>query len=205
MSTVITEGYTIEHKDSRVIVHGQVPVEEFAALSKAWGKRGLDTMAVGVASALGATVAICRREDEEAWRREIEQSAAQRSHGDAEMQWLLGPDCGRSSQTIFSVLASTETLRVSATTKLGTWGGDVPHDPDDFGRCHRLLQQFPGWRDRLSEVSAAFPKYGPMAKDWAQMEALWEAEAPTGRCPKLYDLMQKLEDEGYKVLEAQRK
>ena len=183
--------YTVEYKNDRALIHGSLPVDDLVALQQAWEKRGLDTLATGVATALGATLALCRKDDLEAWTQEAASRAASLSDGDAELEWLLGPDTGVSSKTIFSVLASSEQLRVCAYASL-SWGADVPHDPDDFGRCYRLLEKFPAWRDRLSEVAEAFPKWEPMVREWEQMTVLYLEELPTGRCPKLYDLMQEL-------------
>jgi hypothetical protein len=49
-------------------------------------------------------------------------------------EWLQGRDTGTSSVTICSVI-----------TGLPSHHGhyDVPHDPDDFGRCYRLLKLLP--------------------------------------------------------------
>lgn len=179
--------YSIEYTNGRVLVHGAIPVDEFAALQKMWAKRGIDTLAVGVSSALGVTFAACRKGDVDAWTAEVAGRASALANGDAELEWLLGPDTGLSSQTIFSVLASTESLRSRA---LGTWGPTTPSDPSDFGRCHRLLERFPMWRDRLGEVSEAYPKWKPLVAAWDEMTALWLEESPTGNCPKLFKLMQ---------------
>lgn len=180
--------YTVENKNGRVLVHGTLPIDDLVALQKSWEKRGLDSMATGVATALGATLAVCREDDIEAWTQEVNKQAALQSNGDAELEWLLGTDTGISSKTIFFVLASTEQLRTC--TNLD-WD-DVPHDPSDFGRCHRLLEKFPAWRDRLDEVAEAYPAWQPFADAWEQMTALYLEEAPTGYCGKLYDFMRKL-------------
>jgi hypothetical protein len=190
------DGYTVEGNSNRVVVRGSLPINDLTALTKVWKKRGLNAMAFGVASALGATMAVCKQADIEQWEKEVANSAAQQANGDAELEWLLGPDTGISSKSIFSVLASTDVLRVSAKAQLGSFGADVPHDPSDFGRCYRLLEKFPAWRERLNEVAAAIPKYGPMVREWAQMEALWSEESRSRKAPKLYELMRALEDEG---------
>lgn len=45
-------------------------------------------------------------------------------------------------------------------------------------------------------VGELLPKWKPMVREWATMKALYEEELPSGRCPKLYALMEDLEDEG---------
>lgn len=197
--------YSIEHKSGRVIVHGAVPVDEMATLTKLWSKQGYDTFAVGVASSLGATMAICRKDDLEKWQAEVEAAAAREAKGDVEKEWFRGHETGISSKTIFSVLASGPTRLAAEAALSSHWGGDVPHDPSDFGRCYRLLEKFPEWKDRLGEVAAKYPKYGPMVREWDQLTILWKQEAPTGRCPKLFDLIQKLEDEGRAIVNREKK
>ena len=49
--------------------------------------------------------------------------------------WLTNGDTGISSKTIWLVMMGR---RLGA----NDWA-DVPHDPDDFGRCYRLLQVMP--------------------------------------------------------------
>ena len=64
----------------------------------------------------------------------------------------------------------------------------APHDPDDFGRCHRLLQAFPEWRSRLDEMRA-HPGWGPLVDAWSELEALYAEEIQSGKAPKLYARM----------------
>jgi hypothetical protein len=105
------------------------------------------------------------------------------------LKWILGPDTGISSKTIWAVM-------MGAIEAGRPFGYDIPHDPDDFGRCYRLLEKFPEWKPRLKEVAEKFPEWGPMVREWDKMTALYEEELPTGEAPKLYSLMKKLEDEG---------
>ena len=73
---------------------------------------------------------------------------------------------------------------------------DIPYDPDDFGRCFRLLEHFPEWKKRLPEVAAIFPKWEPMVAKWEQMSRLYVEEKDSGHCSQLYALMRRLVDEG---------
>lgn len=103
------------------------------------------------------------------------------------IDWLLGGDTGVSSKTICAVMTGSKMK-----------GPDVPHDPSDFGRCHRLLILFPEWRARLHEMAEQFPMWGPMVEAWDELTALYEKESTnkSGMAPKLYDRMQALIDEG---------
>lgn len=131
-------------------------------------------------------------------RRERERAEAARDP----MTWILGPDTGISSVTIWHVM--TGQLWPGC---YQSFGPDVPPDPSDFGRCHRLLQVFPAWRARLSEVARRYPVWGPMVREWDRMTALYEQESqrPDGMAPELYKLMKQLEDEGYALARAARK
>lgn len=103
---------------------------------------------------------------------------------DSADDWINGRDTGISSATIFHVMTGRGTRYHDCY--------DVPHDPDDFGRCYRLLQHFPAWKLRLSEVAERFPKWAPMVVQWDEMEHLYLRDLPTGASRELYDLMQKL-------------
>jgi hypothetical protein len=101
--------------------------------------------------------------------------------------WLRGGDTGRSSITICNVLCDVGPRVDHA------W----PHDPNDFGRCHRFLTLFPALRPRLGEVAAKYPDTPWVAyvREWDRMTALYEEELPSGTAPKLYALMQQLRGE----------
>jgi len=97
--------------------------------------------------------------------------------------WILGPDTGTSSRTIAHVLAGV----------VGPldWP-DIPLDPDDFGRCYRLLKLIPGWRERMGEVSAKYKAWKPLVDHWDELESLYEEEYRSGKAPKLYARMRAL-------------
>lgn len=98
-------------------------------------------------------------------------------------EWLNGDDTGVSSKTIYSVMMGIHVRGRDA---------DVPHDPADFGRCHRLLKLFPEWRARLGEVAAWHPRWRGLVDAWAELEALYEQELPAGTAPRLYARMRQL-------------
>jgi hypothetical protein len=100
------------------------------------------------------------------------------------MTWIRGHDIGISSETIWEYMTGLPLYTLH--------GRSVPLDPDDFGRCYRLLKLAPAWVERLPELAARYPEWGPMVREWARMTALYEEEAPSGRCPKLYALMDEL-------------
>ncbi len=67
-----------------------------------------------------------------------------------------------------------------------------PRDPADFGRCLTLLEAAPELRDNLKDMGAEGPEWAALISQWDEMERLWREESPSGKCPKLYDLMQSL-------------
>lgn len=80
------------------------------------------------------------------------------------IDWLMSGDVGISSKTIFSVM----------TGSVAPEWADTPGDIDDFGRCYRLLARFSEWRKRMPEVSAVYPKWGPMVAAWNELTKLYE-------------------------------
>ncbi len=96
------------------------------------------------------------------------------------------------SLTIYHVLTGRRLARDCA---------DIPYDPDDFGRCFRLLNVMPSWRERLPEVAERYPAWAPFVAAWDELTALYLEELPSGRCQKLYDRMLRIRDDLDKQLE----
>jgi len=96
-------------------------------------------------------------------------------------QWAKGRDTGTSSMTIYSVMMGVPVDRA-----------DVPHDPDDFGRCYRLLQLFPAWKTRLDEVAARYPAWRSLVQEWDALESLYEDALRSDSGAALYARLQAL-------------
>lgn len=105
--------------------------------------------------------------------------------GDAKMkfatpeEWLRSWDTGESSKTIWNTMMGRASARSSH-----------PWDPDDFGRCHRLLAAFPAWRARLREMWYV-DGWKKFVDEWAILERLYEEELPSGSAPKLFAAMKR--------------
>jgi hypothetical protein len=101
-------------------------------------------------------------------------------------EWFESWDKGISALTIFNAFKGHGQ---------SSMGPNVPHDPADFGRCYRLLKVAPEWRVNLQQVADKHLFWQPFVDHWDTMEKLYEEELPSGRAPKLYALMQKLDAE----------
>lgn len=102
--------------------------------------------------------------------------------------WMDGRDTGVSSATICEVLGDVVSRYAPHY--------DVPHDPADFGRCHRLLEAFPPWRKRLTRVSKRFAAWVPFVREWEQLTALYQRDLSSGRSTELFQQIQRLVLEG---------
>jgi len=106
-------------------------------------------------------------------------------------EWAHGRDTGTSSLTIYSAITGKSSLH-------GRY--DIPHDPDDFGRCYRLLQLFPAWRAQLYKAIELCPEWRPFVDAWDELTALFESagwhdqsKKPKGDGGKMYKRMKELE------------
>jgi hypothetical protein len=176
--------YTIVRTPHGVLIRGTVPVNDLVALTKGFEEQGFTQMDPGIATAEKATIALTSEAGGKAWREEIETRNATLNE---ELAWLNGYDTGTSSLTIFSVMS-----REHGKGALRRDKADVPHDPDDFGRCHRLLEKFPAWRVRMHEVADRYPNWGPLVGAWDELTALYVKELPSGSAPRLYAQMKAL-------------
>lgn len=100
-------------------------------------------------------------------------------------EWLYGGDTGMSSKAIFYFMTA------------GTKGGWTPCDPSDLGRCLRLLERFPEWRERMPEMANCSPKWAEMIPHWGLLEATLLSEVgglrTRGTATKTYRMMQAIQ------------
>ena len=95
-------------------------------------------------------------------------------------EWLSGTDVGSSSKAIALFLSA------------GVKSENVPHDADDFGRCHRLLV-YMGWQDRIAEMAAASGRWAALVEIWPLITAAYEHED----WAEVYRLIGSVEADGY--------
>ena len=106
-------------------------------------------------------------------------------------EWAMGRDTGTSSLTIYAAITGKRSPRN------GYNRFDIPHDPDDFGRCYRLLKLFPTWRTLLAKTISICPEWEPFVAAWDELTELYELEVPNhkGSAPKLYARMKEIRAE----------
>ena len=102
--------------------------------------------------------------------------------------WLASDDIGMSSRYMASILAP-----LAGMGQVWCDGINYPHDPDDFWRCLNLLECVPEFRAHLPALSDKHPIWAGYVARWAEMEALFKEEEPTGSAPKLYALMKSIQ------------
>jgi hypothetical protein len=100
--------------------------------------------------------------------------------------WPTSRDTGTSSATIWHVFTGQ---------RLYGNDFDVPYDPDDFGRCYRLLKLCPEWEAQLEDVAERFPKWKRFVIKWPKLKELYEEALKTGDGNRMYEFMWKLRQE----------
>ena len=103
--------------------------------------------------------------------------------------WPESRDVGVSSATIYYAFTGVNSYN---DRKHG-----VPHDPDDFGRCYRLLKLRPDWLGALPTVAIKFPEWKPFVREWPKLTEMYEAALAghPGSAEEMYEFMQKLRAE----------
>lgn len=117
--------------------------------------------------------------------------------------WMGSHDVGVSSATIWHVLTGT----AARCTPVLHGDPSPPIDPYDFGRCHRLLERIPEWRERLPEVALFYPEWSALIREWDALAAAWErvdgeregTDERRAAWRAMYDRMQELLREGWAV------
>lgn len=102
--------------------------------------------------------------------------------------WLCSSDTGVSSKTM-----------VSAITGVPMEDVDVPHDPSDFGRCHRLLTAVPELREHLALVSKKYPKWNEIIGNWDRLTSLYLRDLSIGRSHELYRILRSFRQESNSI------
>lgn len=170
--------YSITERNGCRLITGYLPVSAFSMLSKGFPKEAvLDTHAariLGVNFAMGLPgdlAALISDPEVLAQARERVADESERlGLSPAAREWLATGRQGTSSLTIFSRMTGKRIERE-----------DHPHDPGDFSRCRRLLEDVPEFRARLPEMSPASPVWARLVESWDELCAIMNEEAPSWR------------------------
>lgn len=100
------------------------------------------------------------------------------------LEWSLSGDTGSSSKTMLR--AALRPIK----------GGDIPHDPSDFGRCYRLLEAVPDLRLYFPKMVENCPRLTPYINEWDELSRLYQLgqASGTGKAPELYARLKELSE-----------
>lgn len=104
--------------------------------------------------------------------------------------WLRSDDTGRSSELMAATLSPIAQGRPRPCIFADP--DDHPHDPDDLGRCIRLLEAVPELRPHVPHMAEVSPVWAALVGRWDELEVLYREEAPSGKAPRCYALMRSL-------------
>lgn len=95
--------------------------------------------------------------------------------------WLASHDTGLSSKYLAGAVSGAFKSSFA-----------YPRDPDDFGRCYRMMRAIPEVRVLAMRMDALPAPWPQLHKVWLELERLYEEEFPTGRAPKLMACMNEI-------------
>jgi hypothetical protein len=155
--------FAIRTDELGMLVYGRIPVDFFSDITALAKKKYGDALVIdaGISDAVGATLAIVDPENASRWMDKL-------GIGPNQSDWLRSCDTGNSSKTIYSVLAGLPGV-------LPSGGPSLPRDSSDFGRCMRLVERFPPYRDRLGEVVVKYPKWKSIVDRWDELTTSYRA------------------------------
>ena len=110
---------------------------------------------------------------------------------DKALDWIAGGDTGMSSKAIWSHMMGLP-ARGWPDDRFGV---AYPHDPDDFGRCYRLLALIPEWRPRIGEMAQYNRQWAALVARWSDIEAMYVLEvgaAHRGMAHRCYALIREI-------------
>jgi len=97
--------------------------------------------------------------------------------------WLNGPDTGLSSRALLATIDGSRFSGREADRHAH------PHDPDDLGRCIRMLDALPELRTALPSASAMSSEWAALVAAWDEIEGLYREEFASGCAPRCYERM----------------
>ena len=184
-----------------IMVLETVPIDQFGQLVDMGEAHGWDRVAGDIGGMIKAltgehvVMVIGSAESLDAWRAELVAETERRWPPGLD-RFIAGPDCGISASTIILALTGR---RVRALAGGGIPWPSTPHDSGDLGRCLRLLDACPQFRERLPEVAEKYPKWTLLVAAWNELEAIYAEEGPRefrGHRPKTFERVRELVNAG---------
>jgi len=109
------------------------------------------------------------------------------SERDRATWWAVGMNASRgmSSQSMWWVLYHNGNAPLPENKK------QHPCDPDDFSRCHRLLEVVPEWKEKLHLMKAVSPVWKKLVENWDKLTEMY-LQLVAGKKVAMYEFMQQL-------------
>jgi hypothetical protein len=95
--------------------------------------------------------------------------------------WYNHGHVGMSSKTMFHCLMGHEDFEINH-----------PHDPDDFSRCYKLLEQVPEWKNELHKLKPLSKQWSNLVDNWPKLTELYEFMCSENVNVGMYEFMQTL-------------
>ena len=89
------------------------------------------------------------------------------------IKWFLDGKIGSATKEIVRKMMGLEPRYNRVKFKEDTYH---PSDIDEFGKCVKLLDLFPAWRERLPEMVTVSPEWAVLVANWPKLEAEYRAE-----------------------------
>ena len=98
---------------------------------------------------------------------------------DRAYHWVFKGETGLSSKTMWNCFMAVER----------GYPINIPHDPDDFSRCYKLLEALPEWKSQISKLKRLSPEWERLVDNWDELTSMWEKKDAG-----MYKFMRKLID-----------
>ena len=151
-----------------MVFFNTVPLTLFEKLSKTFGKNAVICPDIRnfYGNECGLVIANNKTAHDK-WCSEINQYLKEQ-YDTEEERWFYGLDTGLSSRCIYNFMSDMGTIRNYA-------GGThylvhVPQDVGDFGRCVRLLEKFPDWKNCLQQMVKKHSEWKDIVDNWDLLE-----------------------------------
>jgi hypothetical protein len=99
--------------------------------------------------------------------------------------WLARGERGISSNTMLEVITGRTATRQP-------FGMSHPYDPEDFRRCHLLLQAVPELREGFPKLAAHNAVWAALVEHWDELTALLLEQMKTNKANGMYQRMKQL-------------